>query len=147
MTRETFISVCNRKEKLVRNEVGYSQQKMSEVLGLSKKTLVEIEKWRCSLGWQGAVTLCVLFAHTQEITLAFGEDIAAFLASIGGEGMRAPFETPYAIWRTVLTQGDEEIEQNSASQLYRLRRSGKTILSSFTLSDLRERMQDQNKGV
>lgn len=77
MTREAFILLCDRKEKLVRNELGLSQEKMSALLGLSKKTLVEIEKWRSSLGWQGAVTLCTLFQNTREIALTFGTDIPA----------------------------------------------------------------------
>ena len=46
MTRETFISEMDRHVKLVRTEYGFTQDVMAKVLGISKKTLVEIEKGR-----------------------------------------------------------------------------------------------------
>lgn len=140
MTREAFIALCDRKEKLVRNELGYSQEKMSSLLGVSKKTLVEIEKWRSSLGWQGAVTLCTLFANTREITLAFGTDIPAFLRAMTEDAAYLePVNSPYAIWNTILQLDGVTIEQNTASQLYRLRADGKTLAASFELAELRKR--------
>ncbi len=141
MTRESFISLCDRKEKLVRNELGYSQEKMSTLLGVSKKTLVEIEKWRSSLGWQGAVTLCVLFQNTREITLTFGTDVPALLRALTEDAAYLqPEESPHSRWVTVLELGDKTIEQNTASQLYRLRQEGETLASAFELSELRKRM-------
>ena len=144
LTRDAFISLCDRKEKLVRNEVGYSQQKMSEVLGLSKKTLVEIEKWRSSLGWQGAVTLCTLFRNTREITLTFGPDVEEFIrALIKEEGLRPPFESPHAVWHPLLSHGEYRIEQNTAGQIYRLRKGDQTLATSFDLAELRERIPNE----
>ncbi len=141
MTRESFIALCDRKEKLVRNELGYSQEKMSVLLGLSKKTLVEIEKWRSSLGWQGAVTLCTLFQNTREITLTFGSDIPALLRALTEDAAYLqPVESPYSAWVPILELGDKVIEQNSASQLYRLREGGETLAASFELAELRKRM-------
>ncbi len=141
MTRESFIALCDRKEKLVRNELGYSQEKMSALLGLSKKTLVEIEKWRSSLGWQGAVTLCTLFQNTRGITLTFGSDIPALLRALTEDAAYLPpVESPYAAWVPILELGDKLIEQNSASQLYRLRQGGETLASAFELAELRKRM-------
>ena len=142
MTRESFIALCDRKEKLVRNELGYSQEKMSTLLGVSKKTLVEIEKWRSSLGWQGAVTLCTLFANTREITLTFGTDIPALLQAMTAEAAYLPkFESPYAAWISILQLDDCIIEQNSASQLYRLRKGTDTLGASFELAELRKRCE------
>ncbi len=140
MTREAFIALCDRKEKLVRNELGYSQEKMSVLLGLSKKTLVEIEKWRSSLGWQGAVTLCTLFQNTREITLTFGSDVPALLRSMTEDAAYLPpVESPYSAWVPILELGEHTIEQNSASQLYRLRKNNETIASDFELAELRKR--------
>lgn len=140
MTREAFIALCDRKEKLVRNELGYSQEKMSSLLGISKKTLVEIEKWRSSLGWQGAVTLCILFQNTREITLTFGTDIARLLQAMTDDAAYLPpVESPYAAWNTILQFEDRCIEQNTASQLYRLRAGKETLAASFELAELRKR--------
>lgn len=54
MDRDTFVDCMNRQLKLVRTEYGFTQEAMARALGLSKKTLVEIEKGRSSLGWMGA---------------------------------------------------------------------------------------------
>ncbi|MBQ8895078.1 MAG: transcriptional regulator [Clostridia bacterium] len=141
MKREQFIALCDRKEKLVRNELGYSQEKMCALLGVSKKTLVEIEKWRSSLGWQGAVTLCTLFQNTREITLAFGTDIPALLRALTEDAAYLPpVDSPHAQWVSILELNGQSIEQNSASQLYRLRRGAETMASSFELAELRKRM-------
>ncbi len=139
MTREAFILLCDRKEKLVRNELGLSQEKMSALLGLSKKTLVEIEKWRSSLGWQGAVTLCTLFQNTREIALTFGTDIPALLRAMSeGAAYLQPVQSPYAVWNPILQLGSRTIEQDSASQLYRLREGEQLLASSFELAELRK---------
>ncbi|MDR1431401.1 MAG: helix-turn-helix domain-containing protein, partial [Propionibacteriaceae bacterium] len=53
MNRESFIASCDDKVKLVRVEYGLTQDTMSHILGISKKTLVDIEKGRRSLGWTG----------------------------------------------------------------------------------------------
>ena len=140
MTREAFIALCDRKEKLVRNELGYSQEKMSSLLGVSKKTLVEIEKWRSSLGWQGAVTLCTLFQNTREITLTFGTDIPALLQAMTEDAAYLrPVDSPHAIWNPILQFEEMCIEQNTASQLYRLRAGNQTLAASFELAELRKR--------
>lgn len=72
MTKEEFIAALNQNAKLVRVEHGLTQDEMARVLGLSKKTVVEIEKGRSSLGWTGAVTLSSLFSSSQVLEGIFG---------------------------------------------------------------------------
>ena len=73
MTREEFTQEMNRQVKLVRAEYGYTQDVMARILGLSKKTLVEIEKGRSSLGWMGAVAFCSLFSGSRVLSGILGE--------------------------------------------------------------------------
>ena len=51
MTKKEFAAALDSALKAVRKEYGFTQEKMAAVLGISKKTLVEIEKGRSSLGW------------------------------------------------------------------------------------------------
>ena len=74
MTRETFVAELDRQVKLVRTEYGFTQDVMARVLGISKKTLVEIEKGRSSLGWTGAVALCSIFSGSQVLSGLLGID-------------------------------------------------------------------------
>ena len=65
MDRNEFIREMDIHLKLVRTEYGYTQEMMASILGLSKKTLVEIEKGRSSLGWMGAVAFVSLFSESR----------------------------------------------------------------------------------
>jgi DNA-binding XRE family transcriptional regulator len=44
MDRQTFTDLIQTKFKMVRIEAGYTQDTMAQTIGLSKKTLVQIEK-------------------------------------------------------------------------------------------------------
>ena len=46
MTKKEFAAALDSALKAVRKEYGFTQEKMAAVLGISKKTLVEIEKGR-----------------------------------------------------------------------------------------------------
>ncbi|MBQ3031325.1 MAG: helix-turn-helix domain-containing protein, partial [Anaerotignum sp.] len=61
MTKKDFAVQMDASLKSVRKEYGFTQEKMAAVLGISKKTLVEIEKGRSSLGWTGAAAFAAIF--------------------------------------------------------------------------------------
>jgi len=63
-------------------------EQMAHILGISKKTLVQIEKGRSSLGWAGALTLCTIFRNSQVLGMTFGgqpQDLILSLAFVGYE--------------------------------------------------------------
>ena len=62
MYRREFISEINGMLKLVRTEYGLTQEKMSDVLGISKKSLVESEKGRRPLGWTETVAFVSVYS-------------------------------------------------------------------------------------
>ena len=72
MTKNELIHTMNQQVKLVRTEYGFTQEVMAQTLGLSKKTLVEIEKGRSSLGWTGTVAFCTLFSQSQVLAGLLG---------------------------------------------------------------------------
>jgi Predicted transcriptional regulators len=44
MGKKQFVKLMDEKLKLIRTEYGLTQDKMALILGISKKTLIEIEK-------------------------------------------------------------------------------------------------------
>ena len=64
MTKKEFAAALDSALKAVRKEYGFTQEKMAAVLGISKKTLVEIEKGRSSLGWTGAAAFAAIFRES-----------------------------------------------------------------------------------
>ena len=132
---------------------------MAHELGISKKTLIGIEKGRSSLGWTGSAALCLLFGDSPTLrrelsgdpmrtaaelrghtppeppapTPAKGENNFAFPAPApdGAPAAEAP-PASSPLWRTVARLGRFTAEQNMISEHYRLLDpSGRRVFASF----------------
>lgn len=82
MKKEVFIKFMDEKLKLIRTEYGLTQDKMAAILGISKKTLIEIEKKRISLGWTSSVALASIFSDSTILRDAIGGDISDFIVAV-----------------------------------------------------------------
>ena len=123
MNREELIRLCDSQLLHVRNELSYSQTTMAHALGISKKTLVDIEKERRSLGWSGAVTLIALFPTSQSLTQPLSPIHPLSLAQslmLDGHEMTGRVTHGGGWWARVEGDGHYTIEQNVVSQHYRL---------------------------
>ncbi len=143
MDRNTFITEMDRHLKLVRTEYGYTQESMARILGISKKTLVEIEKGRSSLGWTGAVAFSTLMAESQVLNGLLGGEADDMVRAIAfSEQGRKPalYQTMGGkIWWRVIEEREHcRIQQNIISQHYRaLDREDRRICYSFDLEEIR----------
>ncbi|WP_430785490.1 helix-turn-helix transcriptional regulator [Virgibacillus flavescens] len=75
MDQKNVIQILSSKIKLVRVEYNYTQDQMATVLGISKKTLVQIEKKRIKASWTTIVALCALFRESDTIQSVVGENV------------------------------------------------------------------------
>ena len=146
MDRKQFIEEMDIHLKLVRTEYGYTQEMMAKVLGISKKTLVEIEKGRSSLGWMGAVAFSALFAESRILSSLLGGEASDMVKALAFEGKK-PFFVPTmggkVWWRTIETGEKWLIQQNIISQHYRaLDKENRRISFSFDLEELRRRVKE-----
>lgn len=132
--------------KLVRTEYGYTQEMMALVLGISKKTLVEIEKGRSSLGWMGAVAFSALFSDSRILSSLLGGEASDMVKALGFEGKK-----PYFIptmggrvwWRTVEQHEKWMIQQNVVSNHFRaLDRNDRRICFGFDFERIRTRCME-----
>lgn len=82
MTRDEIIDIVSEKIRLIRQESEYTQDKMAEIIGLSKKTLVQIEKGRVKAGWSTIVTVCALFRESETIRHLFGNEPLEVLETV-----------------------------------------------------------------
>ena len=141
LDREELIRLCDMNLKAVRSELSFNQEKMAYILGISKKTLVEIEKGRSSLGWTGSVSLCCIFGSTDVIRKLFPDDPTGAVRRIAFEGGEPEYRKAHSTrvwWHTVFQKNGFAIEQNIVSQHYRLVSPDNSILaSSFDLDELR----------
>ena len=122
MDRKEFIQEMDLHLKLVRTEYGYTQAMMASILGLSKKTLVEIEKGRSSLGWMGSVAFVSLFSDSRILSSLLGGEADDMVKALAFEGKK-PYFFPTmggkSWWRTVEETEKWRIQQNIISNHYR----------------------------
>lgn len=135
-----MIAVCDRKLKLVRTEYGYSQERMAAVLGLSKKTLLEVEKGRATLGWTGTAAVCGIFRDSEVLSAAFGgapDELVRTLALDGFVARERPASGLF--WVTEEEFGGYRLVQNVISQHYRLYSpDGELLGASFDPEELKK---------
>lgn len=145
MDRKEFIGIADEKLKLVRTEYGLNQEKMAEVLGVSKKTLVQIEKGRSSLGWTGAVALCAIFERSEVLEAAYGGAAAEMILTLAFQDSEPDYPKTMGgkiWWKTIEQSVKYKIQQNIVSQHYRiLDQNDRRIFSSFELQSVKDQLE------
>jgi len=123
MNRSEFIDLVDKKIKLVRTEMDFSQEKMAEILGISKKTLIQVEKGRSSLGWTTAVTVCTIFKENEILESTFGGDLTYLIQSLAFHGYNKEYSKTLGgkiWWRDIKASGNYKIQQNIISNHFRI---------------------------
>jgi len=146
--RDSFIAACDARLRLVRAEADLTQEAMAYALGISKKTLVDIEKGRRTLGWTGAVALTTVFPDSEILAAAFGGPPSEMIAALARVDQPPPAReragNPW--WQVIADNGVFIIEQNIVSQHYRLLTNERVkVTASFDIDDLVPLFNGQSK--
>ena len=146
MTRVEFIKKVDGKVRLIRAEKGYTQDKMSEIIGISKKTLVQVEKERGSLGWAVAIAVCVIFKDSQILESTFGGGVEDIIRSLSFSNDEIDYSTTLGgkiWWRVIETKNGYTIQQNIISKHYRiLDKENRRICYSFEREFINQRLKE-----
>jgi DNA-binding XRE family transcriptional regulator len=124
VNKELIIELISTKIKLIRTEKGYTQDKMAEVLGISKKTLVQIEKGRSNAGWTNSVAICALFRDSEVLQSALGDDPLVVIETMAHKSINNFKEKTLGgkvWWKQIQEKGHFRLQQNLLiSQHYRI---------------------------
>jgi len=146
MTRDELVSEVNDRLKLVRTEYGLTQDKMAAILGISKKTLVESEKSRRSLGWTEVVAITAIFAQSTILKDALGEDFSEMVSALALRDVEVTYPSTMGgkvWWREVKKANGYHIQQNVISNHYRLLDDAdRRLMSSFDLKAVENYMEE-----
>ena len=149
MTKDAFVHEMNQQVKLVRTEYALTQEAMAKAMGMSKKTLVEIEKGRSSLGWMGAVALCAIFSGSRVLAGLLGGEAGEMIQALAFSDLSPRYPRTMGgrvWWRTVEARAGYKIQQNILSQHYRaLDSEDGRVCSSFDLEEIRRRLDELEK--
>lgn len=146
MTKEELILLVSEKLKVIRTEAGYTQDRMASVIGVSKKTLVQIEKGRLVAGWTTIVAVCALFRSSETLMNSFGGDPLEVIEVIAREDIDYRKEKTLGgkiWWKEVNKDGGYILQQNLISNHYRiLDEDYYRIYSTFDKKMAKDRMND-----
>lgn len=149
MNRDEFIKQIDSRVKLIRNEFGYTQDKMAEIIGISKKTLVQVEKERCSLGWTTSVAICTIFRDSEILQLTFGGEVQDIILSLSFNHYEKNHKKTMGgkvWWNDIKSEGAFKIQQNIISKHYRiLGEEDRRVCSSFELEYIEKRLKELSK--
>ncbi|MBC9785216.1 transcriptional regulator [Heliobacterium chlorum] len=84
LTQETFDQLVSAKLRPIRTDADLTQDKMAEIIGISKKTLVDVEKGRKTLGFTAASLTAILFRRGEPVQSLFGDmtiDVVEFVST------------------------------------------------------------------
>ncbi|WP_327063169.1 helix-turn-helix transcriptional regulator [Jeotgalibacillus soli] len=111
------------KMKLIRTEANYTQDRMAHVIGVSKKTLVQIEKGRVLPNWTTVVTVCALFREQEILMNLVGGDaleIAELLAREEIDHRKEKTLGGKIWWAEIKIESDIKLQRNLISKHFRI---------------------------
>lgn len=154
MNREEFINKIDLKVKLIRNEKDFTQDKMARIIGISKKTLVQVEKGRSSIGWMGAIAVCSIFKDSQILQMTFGGDTQDIIRSLAFDNYEQNHNIPLNStmggkiwWKEVESNEDFKIQINIISNHYRiLDNKNRRISFSFDIDYIKKRFNELSEA-
>lgn len=146
MTREEIIEIISEKLKLIRVEADYTQDKLAEVVGVSKKTLVQIEKGRNLASWPVVVAICALFRESSVIQGVLGGDPLEVIETVARDGVDFRKEKTLGgrvWWKEISRQNGFVLQQNVLSQHFRiLDKDNFRIYSTFDKTEASTRYKE-----
>lgn len=146
MEKKQFVKLMDEKLKLIRTEYGLTQDKMAVILGISKKTLIEIEKSRISIGWTGSVALATIFSDSTILRDVAGGDVSDIIIALAFKDIDVDYPKTWGgkvWWKTISEKKCYRIQQNMFSRHYRLLdQENRRIYASFSLKDTEDILED-----
>ncbi|KGP75957.1 XRE family transcriptional regulator [Desulfosporosinus sp. Tol-M] len=146
MGKKQFVKLMDEKLKLIRTEYGLTQDKMALILGISKKTLIEIEKNRKSLGWTSAVALASIFSDSTILHDAIGGDVSEIIIALAFNDIDVDYPKTWGgkvWWKTISEEKCYRIQQNMFSRHYRLLdQENRRVYASFSLKETEELLEE-----
>ncbi|WP_261130385.1 helix-turn-helix transcriptional regulator [Bacillus sp. Marseille-Q3570] len=146
MNMDQMIEIVSSKLKLIRIEHGYTQDKMASTLGISKKTLLQIEKQRTQANWTTVAAVAALFRNSEILKTSLGGDPVEIVEILAHQGIDRPKEQTLGgkvWWKDVKQENGFKLQQNLISKHYRiLDADNHRWYSSFDVDEAYERLDE-----
>ncbi len=107
----------------LRKDIGMTLEEMALTIGLSKKTLIQIEKERNLLKWPEAVTFTSIFNEHELVKSIFGDEVIDIIQTIAiQKPPRRQLKTlgGESWWKTLITKEGFRLQQHKISRHLRI---------------------------
>ncbi|MEL3961497.1 helix-turn-helix transcriptional regulator [Lysinibacillus endophyticus] len=151
MDRELIAQIASDNLKLVRTEYQFTQEKMAEILGISKKTLIQIEKGKSLANWTTTIAICALFQDSKTLKKQLGDDPLELVELTIHDVIIRPTEKTFGgviWWKNLYKYRGFKLQQNLLSKHYRiLDDENYRLLSTFDQKVAKEKWEDIIKKI
>ena len=123
MEKTMFDEMVSERARTIRSEADLTQERFAEMIGISKKTLVEVEKGRKTFGYTTAVTVSVLFRHGEIIRNLFGDAVLEVIDLSAKTSSGRPKLRTFGglvFWNAIEERGGFRVQHNRVTGHYRI---------------------------
>ncbi|MFK5884105.1 MAG: hypothetical protein QM489_07205 [Candidatus Izemoplasma sp.] len=129
----------------IRLEYNLSQTVMANMIGVSKKTYIQLEKQRIILKWSEAVTISTIFKDSKTIVNVFGDDIISIIHLISFEKPIFEYQNNANTSKMIMINKENKflLQQDKISKLYRITDQTKLLVYiSFSETDIKKKYHE-----
>lgn len=141
LEKEQFITKATSIVKDVRLALSLSQEVMAELIGMSKKTYVQVEMGRRRLSWAESVSFCCCFKSQKIIKDTFVDDPCTLAENItSDEAKPSTGSGARSYWWVEITRGHNFfVQQNIMTGQYKiLDLFGNVVLTTSSIDVIKE---------
>ncbi|SOC05616.1 DNA-binding XRE family transcriptional regulator [Ureibacillus xyleni] len=146
MDRELITQIASDNLKLIRTEYQFTQEKMAEILGITKKNLIQIEKGNRLANWTTTIAICALFQDSKTLKKQLGDDPLELVELTIHDVVIRPTERTLGgmiWWKNLSKYHGFKLQQNLFSKHYRiLDDENYRLMSTFDQKVAKEKWQD-----
>lgn len=149
-TKKSFSKAVSIVCKEVRIERRIRQEEMAEVLGISRKTLVQTEKGRRILSWTEAVCLATLFKDSPTLKDQLKDDPIKVISEIDylPKNKERIVSKENYFWDDVIVKDSLALQQNIISKEYRIAdKDSVQLYTSFDYDEILDVFRCEEKKI
>lgn len=151
MDRDFIIQIVSDNVKFLRKENQYTQDKMAEMIGISKKTIIQIEKGRALADWTTTIAISALFRDSSILHKHFGGDpMEVIELTIQDVNIRPQEKTlgGHIMWKNITEYKGFKLQRNLISKHFRiLDEENYRLISTFDEEVANEMWNDIQKTI
>ncbi|MDI7742089.1 helix-turn-helix domain-containing protein [Lysinibacillus fusiformis] len=151
MDRDFIIQIVSENVKLLRKENHYTQDKMAEIVGISKKTITQLERGKALADWTTTIAICAVFRDSAILHKHFGGDPMEIIElTIQDVNIRPQEKTMggHIMWKNLTEYKGFKLQRNLISKHFRiLDEENYRLISTFDEEVANEMWNDIQKTI